>query len=200
MKKKQTWLVVGFILLMLLIDQITKVYIKLHFTLGEAVEVFPWFNICFVENNGMAFGIEWFDKLFLTLFRIIVVAGVCWYLHKLIQRQTRTGYVLSIASITAGALGNIIDCLFYGLIFSESTYTQVAIFLPNGGGYADLFYGKVVDMLYFPLIHNSAGEVIFFRPVFNIADCCVTVAVFVILIFYHKEFNNTFEKDVPAQQ
>ncbi len=200
MKKKQTWLVVGFIVLMLLIDQITKFYIKLHFTLGEAVEVFPWFNICFVENNGMAFGIEWFNKFFLTFFRIVVVGVVCWYLHKLIQQQTaRTGYVLTIASITAGAIGNIIDCLFYGLIFSESTYTKVATFLPDGGGYANLFYGKVVDMLYFPLIHNGAGEVIFFRPVFNIADCCITVAVFIILFFYSKDLNKSLEK-VPAQQ
>lgn len=200
MKKKQTWLVVGFIVLMLLIDQITKFYIKLHFTLGEAVEVFPWFNICFVENNGMAFGIEWFNKFFLTFFRIVVVGVVCWYLHKLIQQQTaRTGYVLTIASITAGAIGNIIDCLFYGLIFSESTYTKVATFLPDGGGYANLFYGKVVDMLYFPLIHNGASEVIFFRPVFNIADCCITVAVFIILFFYSKDLNKSLEK-VPAQQ
>ncbi len=198
-QKKLTWLVVGFIVVMLLIDQITKCYIKLNFTLGEAVEVFPWFNICFIENNGMAFGIEWFDKFFLTLFRIIVVGFVCWYLHKLIQQQARTGYVLTIASVTAGALGNIIDCLFYGILFSASTPTQVATFLPDGGGYAPFFYGKVVDMLYFPLIHNAAGEVIFFRPVFNIADCCVTVAVFVILIFYYKDFNQMFEK-TPAQQ
>ncbi len=199
MKKKQTWLVVGFIILMLLIDQLTKFYIKLHFTLGEVVEVFPWFNICFVENNGMAFGIEWFDKFFLTLFRIIVVGVVCWYLHRLIQQQARTGYILTIASITTGALGNIIDCLFYGLIFSESTHTQVATFLPDTGGYADFFYGRVVDMLYFPLIHNSAGEVIFFRPVFNIADCCITIAVFVILFFYRKDLNQILEKS-PTQQ
>ncbi len=198
-QKKLTWLVVGFIVVMLLIDQITKCYIKLNFTLGEAVEVFPWFNICFIENNGMAFGIEWFDKFFLTLFRIIVVGLVCWYLHKLIQQQARTGYVLTIASVTAGALGNIIDCLFYGILFSASTPTQVATFLPDGGGYAPFFYGKVVDMLYFPLIHNAAGEVIFFRPVFNIADCCVTVAVFAILIFYYKDFNQTFEK-TPTNQ
>ncbi len=198
-QKKLTWLVVGFIVLMLLIDQISKFYIKLNFTLGEAIEVFPWFNICFVENDGMAFGIEWFDKFFLTLFRIIVVGVVCWYLHKLIKQQARTGYILSIAAVTTGAIGNIIDCLFYGLIFSESSHMQVATLFPEGGGYADFFYGKVVDMLYFPLIHNAAGETIFFRPVFNIADSCITVAVFVILIFYSKDLNKNLEKKDTTQ-
>ncbi len=192
-QNKQTWLVVGSILLMLLIDQITKFYIKLHFTLGETIEVFPWFNICFVENNGMAFGIEWFDKFFLTLFRILVVGAVCWYLHQLIKQHVRTGFLLTIASVTAGAIGNIIDCLFYGLIFSVSTPYSLATFLPDEGGYAACFYGKVVDMLYFPLIHNTVGEVVFFRPVFNIADCCITVAVFVIFLFYTKDFNHSFE-------
>ncbi len=198
-QKKLTWLVVGFIVLMLLIDQISKFYIKLNFTLGEAIEVFPWFNICFVENDGMAFGIEWFDKFFLTLFRIIVVGVVCWYLHKLIKQQARTGYILSIAAVTTGAIGNIIDCLFYGLIFSESSRMQVATLFPEGGGYADFFYGKVVDMLYFPLIHNAAGETIFFRPVFNIADSCITVAVFIILLFYTKDLNKTLEKKDTTQ-
>ncbi len=201
MVKKRTIWVVSFILLMLLIDQITKVYIKLNFTLGEAVEVFPWFNICFVENNGMAFGIEWFDKLFLTLFRIIVVGFVCWYLHRLIRMPAiRTGFLFTIAAVTAGALGNIIDCLFYGIIFSASTPFEVATFLPEAGGYAPFFYGKVVDMLYFPLIHNSAGEVVFFQPVFNIADCCITIAVFVILFFYSKDFNTSFEKQQPTSE
>ncbi len=201
MVKKRTIWVVSFILLMLLIDQITKVYIKLNFTLGEAVEVFPWFNICFVENNGMAFGIEWFDKLFLTLFRIIVVGFVCWYLHRLVRMPAiKTGFLMTIAAITAGALGNIIDCLFYGIIFSASTPFEVATFLPEAGGYAPFFYGKVVDMLYFPLIHNSAGEVVFFQPVFNIADCCITIAVFVILFFYSKDFNTSFEKQQSTSE
>ncbi len=195
MKQKTTWWVVGIIIVMLLIDQISKIYIKLNFTLGEAVEVFPWFQICFIENNGMAFGIEWFDKLFLTLFRIIAVGALCWYLHKLIQQKARIGYITTIAFITAGALGNIIDCLFYGLLFSPSTPYEVATFLPEGGGYASFFYGKVVDMLYFPLIHNTAGEVVFFRPVFNIADCCITVAVFVILFFYSKDLNKSLDKE-----
>ncbi len=198
MRQKQTWWTVGIILLMLLIDQITKIYIKLNFTLGEAVEVFPWFQICFVENNGMAFGIEWFDKLFLTLFRVIVVGLVCYYLHRLIRKgEARTGFIITLAFIIAGAIGNIIDCLFYGLAFSASTPFEVATLFP-AEGYAPVFYGKVVDMLYFPLIENAAGEVVFFRPVFNIADCCITVSVFVILLFYRKDLNDSLDspKDV----
>ncbi len=191
-QKKTIWVSL-LIVAMLLIDQLTKIYIKLNFTLGEAVEVFPWFQICFVENNGMAFGIEWFDKLFLTLFRIIVVSLCCWYMHKLLRQEVRWGFVLTIAFVIAGAIGNIIDCLFYGLLFSASMPYEVATFLPEAGGYASFFYGKVVDMLYFPLIENSAGEVVFFRPVFNIADCCITVAVFVIILFYSKDFNRSFE-------
>ncbi len=199
MIKKQTYWSIGIILGMLLIDQLSKIYIKLNFALGEAVEIFPWFQIAFVENNGMAFGIEWFDKLFLTLFRVIVVTVVCYYLHRLIrQQQARTGFIITLAFIIAGAIGNIIDCLFYGLAFSASTPYEVATLFP-AEGYAPLFYGKVVDMLYFPLIHNAAGEVLFFRPVFNIADCCITVAVVVIILFYRKDFNDSLEKPQKAK-
>lgn len=193
-EKKSRLLISLFIVLILLIDQISKFYIKLNFPLGGYIEVFPWFQICFVENPGMAFGWEFFDKLFLTLFRIVVVGFVCYYLHKLIKRKARTGYLLTIALVVAGALGNIIDCLFYGLIFSESTPFSIATFMPAEGGYAPFFYGKVVDMLYFPLIHNDMGEVLFFRPVFNIADSAITIAVCIVLLFYRKEMNESFEK------
>ncbi|MBR1809182.1 MAG: lipoprotein signal peptidase [Paludibacteraceae bacterium] len=194
-KKAQTWLVAGIILLVLLIDQCLKFYVKLNFALGEAHAVFPWFQICFVENDGMAFGIEWFDKMFLTLFRIIAVGLFGWYIYMLINKQkTRTSYLVMVALITAGALGNIIDCLFYGLIFSESTPLTLATLMPEGGGYAPFFYGKVVDMLYFPLIHNSAGETLFFRPVFNFADSCITVAVIVVFLFFSKDLNNSLTK------
>ena len=193
--KSQTWLVTSIVLLVLVLDQCFKFYVKLHFTLGEAHELLPWFQICFVENNGMAFGIEWFDKLFLTLFRIVAVGLFCWYMHTLIRKQhVRTGYLVMVALITAGALGNIIDCLFYGLMFSESTPFAVATLFPAEGGYAPFFYGRVVDMLYFPLIHNAAGETIFFRPVFNIADSCITVAVIVIFLFYAKDLNKSLSK------
>lgn len=182
--KKQSWLVVGIMLLALVIDQVSKVYIKTHFELGEAREVFSWFWIVFVENNGMAFGIEWFSKLVLTLFRIVAVGFLGWYIYLLIHKQTvRTGYLAMISLVTAGALGNIIDCVFYGKIW----------------GYADLFYGRVVDMLYFPLIRNAAGECLFFRPVFNIADSCITVAVILIIIFYRKDLDESLNRIFPAK-
>ena len=181
------------ILLVLVVDQISKIYIKLNFTIGEHVDVFNWFQIFFIENNGMAFGMEIGGKLFLTIFRIVAVGLLAYYLHTLIKRQWRTGYVLVIALLLAGAAGNIFDSVFYGVLFGPSTYYDVATFLPEGGGYAPLFHGKVVDMLYFPIIRNAAGETIFFSPVFNIADSAITVAVFLILLFFRKDFNDTLD-------
>lgn len=177
---KLSLMVAGIVIGAVMLDQFIKLYVVSHFALGESHEVFSWFWLCFVENNGMAFGIEWFSKLALTLFRIVAVGLLGWYVHMLIRRSgTPTGYIATIAFIIAGALGNIIDCVFYGKLF----------------GYAGWFYGKVVDMFYFPLIHNSAGEVIFFRPVFNFADSCITCAVIVILLFYMKQLNT--EKPNP---
>lgn len=180
------------IFLVIFIDQVVKIYIKLHFTLGEAHPVFSWFQIVFVENNGMAFGMEIIGKLFLTVFRIIAVSALGYFIYTLIKKQFRTGFILSVALLTAGAAGNIFDSLFYGLIFSDSL-GQVATFLPVEGGYASMFYGKVVDMLYFPIIRNAAGETVFFSPVFNIADSAITVAVAIILIFYRKDLNASLE-------
>ncbi len=172
------------------IDQAIKLYIRTHFALGESYQVTPWFYLCFVENDGMAFGIEWFSKIALTLFRIAAVGVLGWYIHQLIlsysnsdrsaQRSCRRSrsYIALVALVTAGAIGNIIDCVCYGKLF----------------GYAGWFYGKVVDMFYFPLITNRAGECIFFRPVFNFADSCITVAVIVIILFFRKELNQSLEK------
>jgi len=181
--------------LLLILDQAVKFYIKLNFRLGEAVEIFPWWQLCFVENNGMAFGIEWFDKLFLTLFRIVAVGLLCWYMARLIKRGVGSGFLSTVALVTAGAIGNIIDCLFYGMIFSRSTVNEAASLVPFGHGYGDFFYGRVVDMLYFPLIHNGAGEVLFFRPVFNVADSAITVAVVLIILFFRKELNDSLSKE-----
>ena len=184
-KKQQSWLVVGIVLLALVLDQVSKVYIKTHFELGEAREVFSWFWIVFVENNGMAFGIEWFSKLLLTLFRIMAVGLIGWYIHTAIHRQTvRIGYLTTIAMVMAGAMGNIIDCVFYGKIWE----------------YADWFHGRVVDMLYFPLIRNAAGECLFFRPVFNVADSFITVAVFLIIIFYRKDLDDSLNQIFPKKE
>ena len=167
-------LVIAIVLGAVAIDQAIKLYIATQYELGESREVFSWFWLCYVENNGMAFGIEWFSKLALTLFRLIAVGLLGWYTHTLLRKpETPVGYLATIAFIIAGALGNIIDCVCYGKLF----------------GYAGWFYGRVVDMFYFPLIRNSAGEVLFFRPVFNFADSCITCAVAVILLFYLKQLN-----------
>ena len=184
-KKQQTWLVSAIVLLALVVDQVSKVYVKTHFELGEAHEVFSWFWIAFVENNGMAFGIEWFSKLLLTLFRIVAVGVIGWYIHLMIHKQqVRTGFLATIAMVIAGALGNIIDCVFYGKIW----------------GYADWFHGRVVDMLYFPLIRNAAGECVFFQPVFNIADSFITVAVFLLVLFYRKDLDESLNQIFPKKK
>jgi signal peptidase II len=182
------------IILVLVVDQASKIYIKLNFSLGEHVNVFSWFKIYFIENNGMAFGMELIGKLFLTIFRIIAVGALAWYINILIKKQIRPGYILAVSLVLAGAAGNIVDSVLYGLIFSASNYMgPVATLFPDGGGYASLFYGKVVDMLYFPIIKNSAGETLFFSPIFNVADSAISVAVGIILIFFRKELNESLE-------
>jgi len=187
----------------LLADQASKCWVKLNMTIGQDFSVFgDWFLIHFIENNGMAYGMEFggeFGKLFLTLFRIAAVAGIGYGLHYLVKHKYHRGFVLCVALIFAGALGNIIDSSFYGLIFSESTYAEKAVFFPEGGGYASLFHGKVVDMLYFPLISGrfpdwlpfwGSEPFVFFRPVFNIADSAISVGVFLILVFQKRFFRN----------
>lgn len=183
---------ISLIFLVLFIDQAVKIYVKLHFAIGEHVDIFNWFQIYFIENNGMAFGMEIISKLFLTLFRIAAVVLLAYYIRSLIRKKARTGFILTISLVLAGAAGNIIDCLFYGLLFDDS-YGHIASFLPDGGGYASLFYGRVVDMLYFPIIHNGAGQTIFFSPIFNIADSAISVAVVIILLFFRKELNESLE-------
>mgnify|MGYP000977014693 CR=1 FL=1 len=186
----------------LLCDQLFKLWIKTHMVLGEEIKITNWFYLHFTENNGMAFGIEIgkgeLGKLFLSIFRIIAVCAIGWYLSHLIKQKAPTGLIISISMILAGAIGNIIDSAFYGLLFSESYY-NVASFLPQGGGYAGFLHGRVVDMLYFPLIDTRlpdwlpiwGGEnFVFFRPVFNLADSSITVGVAIILIFQKKFFNH----------
>ena len=192
-KPSKVWKAFVLIAIILVVDQAVKIYIKTHFQLHESVRVTDWFYIYFTENSGMAFGWEFFDKIFLTLFRIIAAGLLIWYMVYISRKkQFPTGYVLSIALIIAGALGNVIDCVFYGLIFDHS-YGQVAGFFPEGGGYAPIFYGKVVDMLFFPLINTTLPDwlpiwggrhFLFFRPVFNIADTSITTGILILLIFY----------------
>lgn len=183
--KNKTILVTAIIVLAVVIDQVIKLSIAGHYALGESHEITSWFWLCYIENNGMAFGLEWMPKIVLTLFRMVAVVLLGWYIHKLIRRQeTPIGYIVTIAFVIAGALGNIIDCVFYGKLL-------------QGG---EWFYGKVIDMFYFPLIHNSAGEVLFFKPVFNFADSCITVSVFVILFFYSKQLNLDSKKEDPTPE
>jgi signal peptidase II len=196
--KKITILVV----LILLIDQVVKILIKTNMRIGESIRIFNWFQILFVENNGMAFGMQWggtLGKLVLSLFRIGLAGFIVYYIRKLIAHNAPMGVLVGVALIFVGAVGNIFDSLFYGLIFSESTPTQVAVLFPPGGGYAPFLFGKVVDMLYFPLIDTImpgwvpfiGGErFIFFRPIFNIADSCITIGVIYLLIFERKYFTS----------
>ncbi len=179
---------------LLFIDQLSKVYVKMNFTLGETVEVFSWFRITFIENNGMAFGLEVVGKLFLTLFRIVAVVVLAVFIHRLIMRKARAGYIYTMSLLLAGAMGNIVDSLFYGIIFSQSTFAQVATLVPIGTGYSSLFYGKVVDMLFFPILKNSNGDTLFFNYIFNVADSCVTISAFLLFLFYRKDLNESLEK------
>ena len=186
--------------ILVLIDQTLKIWLKTHFILGEEVKIFDWFIIHFTENNGMAFGIEfggYLGKVLLTLFRIIVVGVGIKYVIDLSKTKIPTGALIALGLIIGGAIGNIIDSSFYGVIFNES-YNNLAHFLPEKGGYSSFLHGKVVDMLYFPLLNSHYPEwlpffggehFIFFRPVFNIADAGISIGIFMILIFYRKTFN-----------
>ena len=197
------------IFLVLLIDQASKIWIKTHFTIGESITVFPWFRILFIENNGMAFGIEVLGKLFLSLFRVAAITVIGYYLFKLTRHtHYKSGFVICISLIFAGALGNIIDSLFYGMMFSESTYYTVATFMPEGGGYAPFLYGKVVDMLYFPLfgfywpqwVPFVGGEYFeFFHPIFNIADSAISVGGIILILFYRHTFSSSLSELFPSK-
>ena len=186
------------ILLILLIDQAFKLWIKTHMVIGDEYHVLGnWFIIHFTENNGMAFGMEFWGKsgkLFLSLFRIVAIIGIGYYIFNLIKQKANLGLVLGISAILAGALGNLIDSAIYGVIFNDS-FTEVATLFPNGGGYSSFLHGRVVDMLYFPIINTTyppwfpwvgGQQFIFFRPVFNIADSAITTGVLYLLIFQRK--------------
>lgn len=190
------------VVLVLLIDQILKVWIKTNMTLGEEFSVLGnWFMIHFVENNGMAFGFEFggdYGKIFLSLFRVIAVVGIGWYILKMVKKDIPMGFIACVSLIFAGAVGNIIDSAFYGLIFSDS-YGQVSTLFPEGGGYATFLHGRVVDMFYFPLFSGvypdwlpyfGGSDFQFFRPVFNVADSSISIGIFSIILFYRKQFNS----------
>ena len=189
------------ILGVLIIDQFIKIWIKTHMYWHESIRVTDWFYIFFTENIGMAFGMEIFGKLFLTIFRLIAVSIIGYFLYKCVQRQLKIGFILCVSLILSGALGNIVDSVFYGVLFNESTPSQIASFLPAEGGYASLFYGKVVDMFYFPIIDTYwpqwmpfvGGEhFIFFSPIFNFADAAISCGVIALFLFYSKSFSEAY--------
>ena len=183
----------------LIIDQVIKVIVKTHMYWHESIRITDWFYIYFTENNGMAFGLEIFGKLFLTSFRIVAVGVIGWFLYKFVKHGMKTGFIVCVSLILTGALGNIIDSVFYGVLFNESTYSQLATFMPEGGGYAPLLYGKVVDMFYFPLFQwNGVPRLLgflvdsnnyFFGAIFNLADAYISVAVVYLLLFQFRFFS-----------
>lgn len=183
-------------ILVIVIDQIIKMWVKTHFYWGEDVEIFSWFHLKFIQNNGMAFGMEFGSKLFLSLFRVVVVGLLIWYIVKLVRTPgVKRGYIACLALITAGAAGNIVDCVLYGEIFNNPYPKEIAEFVPWGQGYSGIFHGMVVDMFYFPLFSFYWPEWMpfvggehftFFDPVFNFADACICVGIAWLIIGYYK--------------
>ena len=192
-------LAIALIFILLVIDQTIKVLVKTNMELGQSIHITEWFQILFIENNGMAYGMTFFNKLVLSLFRIVAIGAIGFYLWRVVHTKHKRGYVIALAMVLAGAAGNIFDSMFYGLVFDQSTYFSVSQVVLFGTGYAPFLYGRVVDMFYFPLIvthypdwfpFHAGDEFIFFSPVFNFADACISVSVVAIFLFYRQELEN----------
>jgi signal peptidase II len=192
------WLAALIVIGSILTDQLIKVWVKTSMALHESIRITDWFYISFIENNGMAYGMQIGSKLALSLFRVVAIALLCYYLWLQVRKQAKTGYIVCLAMVLAGAIGNLIDCMFYGLVFNASSEAYVSYFVDFGTGYAPFLMGKVVDMFYFPLIVTTwpewvplwgGQEFIFFSPVFNFADANISVGVVLLLLFYRKEIS-----------
>ncbi len=192
------------IVLVLVLDQVSKVWVKTNMALYDSIEITKWFKIYFVENNGMAFGIEAIGKLFLSIFRIIAVTFIGIYLVKVIKKGYKIGFIICISMVLAGAFGNIVDSVFYGEIFTASYPGHVAHIVPIGEGYSSWLHGKVVDMLYFPIIETTlpswvpfwgGTEMLFFRFIFNLADASISVGVALLLLFYRRTLSHSLQNE-----
>lgn len=188
----------------LVVDQVVKIWVKTHMAVHESIHVTDCFQLTFIENNGMAFGMEFFDKIFLTSFRIAATLLVGWYIVRLIRKGVSWGFLTCMAFIMTGAAGNIIDCVFYGLIFDDPSWPQVATFVPFGQGYSTWFYGRVVDMFYFPLAEwdwpswmplVGGSHYVFFSYIFNVADACISCGVIALLLFFRRTLSQEFVAD-----
>lgn len=186
------------VIAILLIDQAIKIWVKTSMSLHESIHVTDWFYITFIENNGMAFGMQLGSKIVLSLFRILAIIALGYYIWLQVRRQSRTGYIVCLSMVLAGAAGNLIDCLFYGLVFNASSPYYLSYFVHFGTGYAPFLMGKVVDMFYFPLIETEwplwmpfvgGDHFVFFSPVFNFADASISVSVVLLLLFYREEIS-----------
>lgn len=187
------------VIAILVIDQAVKLWVKTSMSLSESIHITDWFYIYFIENNGMAYGMQIGSKLALSLFRLVAIAFLSYYIWKQVRKpDAKYGYIVCLSLVLAGAAGNLIDCMFYGLCFDASTFHHVSQYVGIGNGYAPFLMGKVVDMLYFPLIDTTYPEwfpwyggerFIFFSPIFNIADSSISVGVVALILFYHKEIS-----------
>ena len=204
---KKSYIVILVLFAVLVIDQALKIWIKTTFCYGESRPIFgnsEWAQLNFVENPGMAFGWKFggeFGKLALSLFRLVAISFLIYYVVQLVKRNVNTGLLISFSLILSGAIGNMIDSAFYGMFFSASDFhcgDGPAKMFPQGGGYSSFLHGKVVDMLFFPLYKNAQSEVLFFQPVFNIADSAITVGVLSILLFQRSYFNAAQEMEVSS--
>ena len=193
------------IVAILLIDQAIKIWVKTSMTLHESIRVTDWFYITFIENMGMAFGMQLGSKIVLSLFRVVAIGVLGYYIWQQVKRNSRTGYIVCLSLVLAGAAGNLIDCMFYGMMFNESSPYYLSYLVDFGTGYAPFLMGKVVDMFYFPLIETEwptwmpfvgGQHFVFFSPVFNFADASISVSVVLLLLFYREEISKiTLKKE-----